>query len=82
MHGNACMLNTIFTHLASKIFTELSFFYIAHSKCTLSMSEITIYVIRSVFISSKCPNLSGISREEPPHYTIKLVMFNTTDGGI
>ena len=39
----------------------------------LSVSEITIYFMRSVFISSKCPNLSGILREEPPHYTIKLV---------
>ena len=51
-------------------------------KCTLSVSQITNYVMQSVFISSKCPNLSGISRDEPPHYTIKLLMFNTTDRGI
>ena len=76
MHGNARLLNIIFTHIkAGKIFTELSFFYIAHRKRTLSVSEITIYFMRYVFIGSKCPNVSGVSREEPTHYTIKL-MFN------
>ena len=70
----------IHSYLGSKIFTELSF-YKADSKRTLSASEITIYVMRSVFIGSKCPNLSGVQREEPTHYTIKL-MFNNTNRGI
>ena len=82
MHGHARLLNIIFTHLyAVKIFTELSFFYIAHRKRTLYVSEITIYFMRYVFIGSKCPNVSGVPREEPTHYTIKL-MFNNTNRGI
>ena len=71
----------IHSFLGSKIFTELSFFYIANSKRSLSVSEITIYVMRSVFIGSKYPYSSGVSREEPPHYTIKI-MFNNTNRGI
>ena len=71
----------IHSYLGSKIFSELSFFYKANSKRTLSASEITIYVMRSVFIGFKCPNLSGVPREEPTHYTIKL-MFNNTNRGI
>ena len=35
----------IHSYLGSKIFTELSFFYIAHRKRTLYVSEITIYFI-------------------------------------
>ena len=61
MHGHAHLLNIIFTHMkAVKIFTELSFFYIAHRKRTLYVSEITIYFMRYVFIGSKCPNVSGV----------------------
>ena len=61
MHGHARLLNIIFTHiLAVKIFTELSFFYIAHRKRTIYVSEITIYFMRYVFIGSKCPNVSGV----------------------
>ena len=46
----------------------------------ISMSEITMYVIRSVFIISKCLNLSGISREYSTHCTIKPVIFNSIEG--
>ena len=82
MHGNKRLLNIIFTHIqAVKIFTELSFFYVAHRKRTLSVSEITIYFMRYVFIGSKCPTVSSVSREEPTHYTIEL-MFNNTNRGI
>ena len=49
----------IHSYLGSKIFTELSFFCIAHRKRTLYVSEITIYFMRYVFIGSKCPNVSG-----------------------
>ena len=62
-HGNmnARLLNIIFTHIyAVKIFTELSFFYIALRKRTLYVSIITIYFMRYVFIGSKCPNVSGV----------------------
>ena len=71
----------IHSYLGSKIFTELSFFFIANSKHTLSVSEIIIYIMRSLFIGSKCPNISDVSRKEPPHYTIKI-MFNNTNRGI
>ena len=50
----------IHSYLGSKIFTELSFFYIELRKRTLYVSEITIYFMRYVFIGSKCPNVSGV----------------------
>ena len=74
----------IHSYLGSKNIYRVIFLLYSTANCTLFMSEITNYFIRSVFIGSKCPNLSGISTEEPPHswqYTIKLVMFNTTNRG-
>ena len=38
----------------------ISFFYIAHRRRTLYVSEITIYFMRYVSIGSKCPNVSGV----------------------
>ena len=61
MHGNARLLIIIFTHLGStNIYRVIFLLYIAHRKCTLYVSEITIYFMRYVFIGSKCPNVSGV----------------------
>ena len=40
-----------------------------------------IHLSRSLFLYSNCPKYRGVSREEPTHYTIKL-MFNNTNRGI
>ena len=83
MHGHSRMLNIIVTHLGSKniyrfIFLPYTQIANVHFLCLKLQSTLC-----DLYLSVPNTLIYWVfQREEPPHYTVKLVMFNTTNRGI